>query len=135
MAHCGQRADASQRRSAVAGFEAGIVWCGFGEHVPSQAPPCLRNTATVHAVHAFWRYDAGVPSIQVKDVPDDVHATLRRRAATAGQSLQEYLLARLIDDARAPTLDELLERAGGRAGGRASLKDAADAVRADRDSR
>ncbi len=52
----------------------------------------------------------GVPSIQVKDVPDDVHATLRRRAALAGQSLQEYLHARLIDDARTPTLDELLER-------------------------
>jgi len=77
----------------------------------------------------------GVPSIQVKDVPDDVHATLRRRAALAGQSLQEYLHARLIDDARTPTLDELLERAGGRAGGRADLKAAARTVRADRDAR
>ena len=76
-----------------------------------------------------------MPSIQVKDVPDDVHATLRRRAAAAGQSLQEYLLARLTEDAETPTLDELLDRAGGRAGGRAGFGAATKAVRADRDTR
>jgi antitoxin FitA len=76
-----------------------------------------------------------MPSIQVKDVPDDVHTTLRRRAASAGQSLQEYLLGQLVEDARTPTLDELLDRAGGRAGGRAGFEAAAQAVRADRDAR
>lgn len=76
-----------------------------------------------------------MPSIQVKGVPEDVHATFRRRAAVAGQSLQEYLLARLVDEAHTPTLDELLERAGGRAGGRAGFQAAATAVRADRDAR
>jgi antitoxin FitA len=76
-----------------------------------------------------------VPSIQVKDVPDDVHATLRRRAAAAGMSLQEYLLARLVDETNTPTLDEVLDRAGGRAGGRASVKAAVKAVRAERDAR
>jgi plasmid stability protein len=76
-----------------------------------------------------------MPSIQVKDVPDDVHATLRRRAAVAGKSLQEYLLERLTEDAHTPTLEELLERAGGRAGGRAPFETAARAVRSDRDAR
>ena len=76
-----------------------------------------------------------MPSIQVKDVPDDVHAILRRRAAAAGQSLQEYLLAHLAHDALTPTLDELLDRAGERAGGRAGFRAAAKAVRLDRDSR
>ena len=76
-----------------------------------------------------------MPSIQVKDVPDDVHATLRRRAAAAGQSLQDYLLARLCDEARAPTLAELLERAGHRTGGRAGFDAAVDAVRTERDGR
>jgi plasmid stability protein len=76
-----------------------------------------------------------VPSIQVKDVPEDVHATLRRRAAAAGQSLQEYLLAQLIEEAHTPTLDEVLDRAGGRAGGRADFETTADIVRAERDSR
>ena len=74
-------------------------------------------------------------SVQVKDVPDDVHATLRRRAAIAGQSLQEYLLGRLIDEARSPTLDEVLDRVEQRTGGRADLASAANAVRTDRDAR
>lgn len=76
-----------------------------------------------------------VPSIQVKDVPDEVHATLRKRAAAAGMSLQEYLLAHLVAEASAPTVDEVLERAGQRAGGRVSFRDAAKAVRAERDAR
>lgn len=76
-----------------------------------------------------------MPNIQVKDVPDEVHATLRRRAANAGMSLQEYLLARLAEDASTPTLDEVLDRAGGRAGGHVSLETAVAVIRADRDSR
>lgn len=76
-----------------------------------------------------------MPSIQVKDVPDAVHATLRSRAAAAGMSLQEYLLARLEEDARTPTVAEVLDRAGGRAGGNIPLDVAVEAVRADRDDR
>lgn len=76
-----------------------------------------------------------MPSIQVKDVPEEVHAVLRRRAAEAGMSLQEYLLARLEHEASTPTLDEVLDRAGGRAGGRVPLAVAVAAVRADRDVR
>jgi len=75
-----------------------------------------------------------VPSVQIKDVPPDVHAVLRQRAAAAGQFLQEYLLGRLVADARHPTLDEVLARAGGRAGGSIRLSDAARMVRADRDA-
>jgi hypothetical protein len=68
-------------------------------------------------------------------VPDDVHATLRSRAAAAGMSLQEYLLSHLIDEAHTPTLDEVPARAGGRAGGRARLRTATSLVRSDRDAR
>jgi hypothetical protein len=73
-----------------------------------------------------------MPSIQVKDVPPDVHAVLRQRAAAAHQSLQEYLLSRLVEEARRPDLDEVLERAGGRAGGSVSLRQAAKALRDER---
>lgn len=76
-----------------------------------------------------------MPSIQVKDVPEDVHAVLRRRAGAAGQSLQEYLLTRLVEEARTPTLDEVLARIDHRTGGRVAMKDAVRAVRADRDGR
>lgn len=41
-----------------------------------------------------------MPSVQIKNVPEDVHRILRTRAAAASQSLQEYLLARLVEEAR-----------------------------------
>jgi hypothetical protein len=74
-------------------------------------------------------------SIQIKDVPNDVHAALRRRAAAEGRSLQEYLLGRLVEEAKTPTLEEVLDRAGGRAGGDLPLGEAAAAIRRDRDGR
>jgi len=76
-----------------------------------------------------------MPSVQIKDVPDETHAILRRRAAEAHQSLQEYLRGRLIEEASRPTLDEVLDRAGGRAGGSLSFEDSAAAVREGRDRR
>ena len=63
-----------------------------------------------------------MPSVQIKDVPEQTHAVLRQRAAAAHQSLQEYLRARLVEEASRPTLDEILDRAGGRAGGSVPLK-------------
>jgi plasmid stability protein len=76
-----------------------------------------------------------MPSVQIKDVPEDVHAILRRRAAAAGQSLQEYLLTQVSEQARTPTLDEVLDRAGGRAGGRLRAGDAVRTIRRERDGR
>jgi antitoxin FitA len=74
-------------------------------------------------------------SVQIKDVPEQVHAVLRQRAAAAHQSLQEYLRARLIEEASEPTLDEVLDRAGGRSGGSVPLKTAVATLRSDRDRR
>jgi antitoxin FitA len=85
--------------------------------------------------HWEWRQNGAMVSVQIKDVPEGTHAVLRRRAAAAGQSLQEYLLARLVQDAGRSTLDEVLDQAGGRAGGRVTLAAAAKAVRDDRDRR
>ena len=76
-----------------------------------------------------------MPSVQIKDVPEQTHAVLRQRAAAAHQSLQEYLLARLIEEASEPSLDEVLDRAGGRSGGSVPLKAAMAALQADRDRR
>jgi antitoxin FitA len=73
-----------------------------------------------------------MPSVQIKDVPEEVHDVLRRRAALAHQSLQEYLRSRLIEEASGPTLDEVLDRAGGRSGGSVPLKAAVATVRNER---
>jgi plasmid stability protein len=48
--------------------------------------------------------------IQVRDVPDEVHRTLKARAAREGLSLSEYLRAELQRVAESPTPDELLTR-------------------------
>ena len=76
-----------------------------------------------------------MPSVQVKDVPAETHAVLRRRAAAANQSLQEYLRQRLIEEAATPTVEEVLERAGGRAGGSVPLSEAVAVLHQDRDRR
>jgi hypothetical protein len=81
----------------------------------------------------IWRYHPNVPSVQIKNVPSDVHAVIRRRAAAAGQSLQEYLLGRLVDEASRPTVDEVLDRAGGRAGGSVTFAETACILRDERD--
>ncbi len=56
-------------------------------------------------------------AIQIRDVPDDVHAQLRSHAAAAGMSLSDYLLDELTEIARRPTVAEVLARARARHGG------------------
>ena len=56
-------------------------------------------------------------AIQVRDVPDDVHTTLRVRAAAAGRSLSDYLRDELIGLARRPTVADVLARVAARQGG------------------
>ena len=76
-----------------------------------------------------------MPSVQIKDVPEETHAVLRRRAAEAHQSLQEYLRSQLIAQASRPTLEEVFARIEHRSGGKLSLEDAVDIVREERDRR
>ncbi|CCH78353.1 conserved hypothetical protein [Nostocoides japonicum T1-X7] len=57
---------------------------------------------------------------------------LRQRAAVAHQSLQEYLLTRLVQEASQRTVDEVLDAAGKRTGGSVGPADAAAQLRTDR---
>jgi len=81
-----------------------------------------------------WRQNGAMTSIQIKGVPERTHAVLRKRAAAAHQSLQEYLLQHLMEEAERPTLDEVLERASSRSGGSVSFDEINAIIRADRDS-
>jgi antitoxin FitA len=78
-----------------------------------------------------------MPSIQIKHVPPDVHRVLRRRAADAGMSLQEYLLKTLTEQARQPTLEEVFERIERDASGvtGVSIDEIVQIIRDERDSR
>lgn len=48
--------------------------------------------------------------LQVRNVPDDLHRTLKARAALAGMSLSEYLLRELTRLAERPTREEMRRR-------------------------
>lgn len=71
-------------------------------------------------------------TIQVRNVPDEVHRSLRARAAAAGMSLSDLALRELERVAAHPPVAELLGRAQARAGGAQSEAIVA-AVRAGRD--
>jgi plasmid stability protein len=74
-------------------------------------------------------------ALQIRHVPPDVHAILRRRAAAEGKSLQEYLLALLVAQASKPTRHEVLSGAARHASGHVGLQEAADVLREGRDER
>jgi len=71
-------------------------------------------------------------TVQVRGVPDDVHAQLRSRAAAAGASLSDYVLRELVEVASRPEVSDILRRAAQRSGG-ATTADIVDAVRQGRD--
>jgi len=79
-----------------------------------------------------WRQNGAMPSVQIKDVPEETHRIMRERAARAHQSLQEYLRSRLIAEARQPTMDEVFDRIAVRRGGTVTFSAAASQVRKDR---
>jgi plasmid stability protein len=58
-----------------------------------------------------------MPNVLVRDVPEDVHVALQRRAERQGQSLQQYLAGELTRLAQRPTLGEVLDRIEHRRGG------------------
>jgi plasmid stability protein len=49
--------------------------------------------------------------IQIRNVPDELHRTLKVRAAQMGMTLSDYLLSEIEQVAAKPTMKEWLERA------------------------
>src|SRR2546425_12261713 len=72
--------------------------------------------------------------LQVRNVPDTIHRRLKARAALAGMSLSDYVLAELRRSVERPTRAELLERLARRTPVAPRPRPAA-AVRAERDRR
>lgn len=70
--------------------------------------------------------------IQIRNVPDALHRKLKSRAAIAGKSLSDYLLAEMVRYAALPTREELLARLHSRAPVKLSVP-AADIIREGRD--
>lgn len=74
-------------------------------------------------------------TIQIKNVPEETHATLVRRAKASGQSLQQYVLSRLVADSRSGMTEFWASLPDLPPGEGITLEQATQAVREDRDSR
>jgi antitoxin FitA len=72
--------------------------------------------------------------IQVRNVPDSLHRTLKAQAALSGMSLSDFLLAEIRQVAERPTIEQLRERLRRRSRVGSPLS-AAEAVRRERDAR
>jgi plasmid stability protein len=72
--------------------------------------------------------------IQIRNVPDELHAQLKRRAAESGMTLSDYLLSEIRVYATRPTMREWLDEVATR---EPVITDesAAEILRAERDSR
>ena len=66
-------------------------------------------------------------NVLIRDLPDETHAELRRRAERDGKSLQQYLVGELKRLAARPTIEDVLDwvetRSGGRVGARQAVAD------------
>ena len=83
---------------------------------------------TIHMANAQTRM------IQLRNVPDALHRSLKARAAMAGMSLSDYLIGEIKDIAERPTLAELRDRLHTRKPVTVSIN-TARMVREERDSR
>ena len=72
--------------------------------------------------------------VQLRNVPDALHRSLKARAALAGMSLSDYLIAEIREIAERPTLAELRSRLHTRKPVTAEL-DIARLVREEREAR
>lgn len=73
-----------------------------------------------------------MPNVLVRDLPDDIHSALQRRAAASGQSLQQYLVAELTRLAARPTLSDVIAQIEALQGGHVGLSTAVADLHAER---
>jgi plasmid stability protein len=74
-------------------------------------------------------------NLLVRDLPDDVHRELQRRATARGQSLQQFLTAELTRIAARPSVEDLFQRIERRRGGTVGLQRAAEDLQESRGDR
>ena len=69
------------------------------------------RSTTVIAQRCDCMHNSSMPtSITIRNVPDEVRDELASRAALGGKSLQEHLLAELVELASRPSVAALMQR-------------------------
>jgi hypothetical protein len=74
-------------------------------------------------------------NVLIRNLTEETHRELLRRAEERGQSLQQYLAAELARLAVSPTLEDVLRRVDTRSGGRVGLSQAAADLADERSNR
>ena len=72
--------------------------------------------------------------IQIRDVPESVHRTLKARAAARGMTLSDYLKRDLVETASRPSLEEIEARVGARGRSGVTTDAVVSAIREARDA-
>ena len=81
------------------------------------------------------KHNVSMANVLVRDLPDDVHAALQRKAQQRHQSLQQYLTVELRRLAERRQLDDVLDDVEQRPGGRVGLSAAVDHLDRERERR
>lgn len=76
-----------------------------------------------------------VANVQVRNVDEETHEALRRRAAAAGMTLGDYVLDLIRRDLRRPARAEWLDRVRTRPPVEVTTDEIVDAIHAGRDDR
>ncbi len=111
----------------------GFLWRRSSPRVASQGRrPAATSTRfsperrlSALAPRSLCLHHVSMTNVLVRDIPDEVHAALQRRAEQRGQSLQQYLAGELARLAERPSVDELFARVSRRRGGKVGLEQAA----------
>ena len=85
-------------------------------------------------MHGAGNYSAGMKTIQIRSVPDELHRALKIRAAEDGMTLSELALTELRRVVERPSRTELLERITARSIKRSRVSPTA-VLREERDGR
>lgn len=78
------------------------------------------------------KQNESMPNVLIRNLPDDVHAALQRKAELHHQSLQQYLATELRRLSERRPIGDLLDEIELRDGGRVGLRQAARDVSAER---
>lgn len=54
-----------------------------------------------------------MPTLQIRNMPDDLKERLRQRSAQADLTMSDYVIQLVRADVQRPTMDEILERLAG----------------------
>lgn len=91
------------------------------------------NHATAIDMSATWPNVIHMPKmIQIRNVPDDVHTTLKVRAAEEGISLSDYIKRDLEVLSKQMTIEEIFARARARGPSGITTKEIVEGIRASR---